>query len=164
MSELLLCVTSKKTTLMSTCGSGRSRLVITWPTYLLVSSSVMTITRCVSGSTEIIASPTVPLGVYCRVVPLLVPEETPVPPPARLGEVVVRCCASTPMDGHRIRPTRQIATVRSIEVHLLMLNLVYLAERLALATIQTSGVAESRVADPGSTTRGRLIIRLRPAG
>src|SRR6266480_2770205 len=123
----------------------------------------MTITRCVSGSTEIIASPTVPLGVYCRVVPL-VPEETPVPPPARLGEVVVRCCASTPMDGHRIRTTRQIASVRSIELHLLMLNLVCLAERLALAPIQTSGVAESRVADSCITAGRRLIVRLRPAG
>src|SRR5438046_4012656 len=101
----------------------------------------MTITRCVSGSTEIIASPTAPLGVYCRVVPLPVPDEAPVPPPARLGAVVVRCCATTPVDGHRIRPARQIANVRSIELHLLMLILVCLTERLALASIHDFGVA-----------------------
>src|SRR6266480_5505526 len=124
----------------------------------------MTITRCVSGSTEIIASPTVPLGVYCRVVPLLVPEEAPVPPPARLGEVVVRCCATTPVDGHRIRPTRQIASALRIELRVLILNLVCLAERLALASVQAPGVAESRVADPSRTAARRLIIRLRPAG
>ena len=53
-----------KTTLMSTCGLGRSRFETTSEMYWPVSSSAMTTRRRVSGSIENTASPTVPLMGY----------------------------------------------------------------------------------------------------
>jgi len=52
-------VTSRKTTLMSTCGLGRSRFEITNEIARSVSSSAITATRRDSGSTEKYASPIV---------------------------------------------------------------------------------------------------------
>src|SRR5437016_4056727 len=58
MSEASLRVTSRKTTLMRTCGLGRSRLEMTSEIYFVVSGSATTMRLRVSGSMEKVASPT----------------------------------------------------------------------------------------------------------
>src|SRR5260221_3632528 len=58
ISEESLWVTSRQTTLISTCGFGQSKFDTTCEMYLLVSSSAITTRLRVSGSIEITASPT----------------------------------------------------------------------------------------------------------
>src|SRR5690349_9502127 len=77
MSDASLRVTSRKTTLIKTCGLGRSRLERTSEIYLVVSGSATTIKLRLSGAIEKVASPTPLFGYWRRVLE----REAVVPPP-----------------------------------------------------------------------------------
>ena len=105
MADAVLSCTSRKTTLMSTCGSGASRLATTRPICSLVALSAMTMMLCVTGSTEMTALPTWPLLLYwpllLELLALLLrfpPPKPPKPPnppnpPPPPPPPVVRCWA-----------------------------------------------------------------------
>ncbi len=84
---------------MSTCGSGASRLAMTRLICSLVCLSAMTMMLCVTGSTEMIAVPTVPLLLYWLLLagaaavggvkpPPPKPPKPPKPPPPPPGRAL----------------------------------------------------------------------------
>src|SRR5208282_3997655 len=156
MSDALLSSTSRKTTLMSTCGAGASRLAITRRICSVVSLSAMITMLCVTGSTEMTALPTVPLLLYW---PLLVvpprfallnappnppnPPKPPTPPPPPPG----RTCAWSSKVAHKrkIRTPPRCFLKKSVFIICLFILEFRVLElpHAGAATAADSGAADS---------------------